>query len=138
MTKSESYQLPMDSPEAIRTDLLETFSYTGNPQIIRYTTNEFSAVCPFSGLPDLASIIIEYVPDMLCLELKSLKLYLVSYRTVGMFQEHITNKLFDDLWRTVKPKWLQLTTQYATRGGIDAECIMVRGDSSFRNQISGI
>lgn len=102
--------------------MLDTFPYEGNKQTITYTTHEFSAVCPFSGLPDLATVEIVYVPRDRCLELKSLKLYFVSYRSVGIYQEHVTQRIFEDLNTCLAPEFLKVTTRYATRGGIDAEC----------------
>ncbi len=122
MMPISSFTLSFDQPDHIRRDLLETFPYSGETQRITYTTNEFSAVCPFSGLPDIGTLVIEYIPYNQCLELKSLKLYLVSYRSVGIYQEHATNRLFLDIWDVLKPRWMKLKTSYATRGGIDAVC----------------
>ncbi|MBN1552504.1 NADPH-dependent 7-cyano-7-deazaguanine reductase QueF [bacterium] len=127
MKPEKDLKLSWNTPEAIRTDLLDTFPYEGESQHITYSTKEFSAVCPFSGLPDLAEIIVEYYPDNLCLELKSLKLYLVSFRNVGMYQETITDRIFRDLWKTLTPRWLKIRTIYATRGGIDAICVIEKG-----------
>lgn len=127
MEQQNAFVLKWDSPETIRTDLLETFEYSGNRQKITYTTREFSAVCPFSGLPDIATVEILYVPDTLCLELKSLKLYFVSFRNVGIFQEHVTNRIFSDLFSILKPAALSVLTRYATRGGIDAVCEISEG-----------
>lgn len=109
-------------PEIIRTDLLETFEYEGQKQKITYVTKEFSAVCPFSGLPDLATVEIVYVPINKCIELKSLKLYFISFRNVGMYQEHLTNRIYNDIFNLIHPSFFRLTTRYATRGGIDAIC----------------
>ena len=99
----------------------------GEKQFIRYTTSEFSAVCPFSGLPDIAQVIVEYIPANLCLELRSLKYYFVSYRNVGIYQEDATNKIFTDLYAKLKPEYLKITTKYNTRGGIDAVCAIEKG-----------
>ncbi|MCK5579289.1 MAG: NADPH-dependent 7-cyano-7-deazaguanine reductase QueF, partial [Planctomycetes bacterium] len=87
MAKSEGKILGFNKPDKIRTDWLETFPYRGAKQLITYTTKEFSAVCPFSGLPDIATVMIEYIPNRKCLELKSLKYYFVSFRSVGIYQE---------------------------------------------------
>ncbi len=130
MSNSPELTLEFHGPDKIRSDLLDTFPYSGAPQTITYTSREFSAVCPFSGLPDLATVQVTYIPDALCIELKSLKLYFVSYRSIGMYQEDITNRIFQDLWSLIKPKWLQLETIYATRGGIDARCVMEQGNAS--------
>jgi len=130
MTKAEGKILAFETPDKITPEVLETFPYTlpglnvGKipGQNITYTTKEFSAVCPFSGLPDIATVTIEYMPDKEVLELKSLKYYLLSYRNVGIYQEHATQKIFADLQKVLKPKKLKVTTIYNTRGGIDTVC----------------
>jgi 7-cyano-7-deazaguanine reductase len=111
----------------IKSDLPQTFTYKGERQLIQYTTKEFSAVCPFSGLPDIATVVIEYIPDKLCLELKSLKYYFVSFRNVGIYQEDVTNHIFKDIHRVLKPRYLSVKTVYNTRGGIDAICFIEKG-----------
>ncbi|MGB3975411.1 MAG: preQ(1) synthase [bacterium] len=122
MNEKKSLFLSFNGPETIRTDLLDTFEYSGERQTIRYVTREFSAVCPFSGLPDIATLEIEYIPKNKCIELKSLKLYFVSFRNVGMFQEHVTDRIYKDIYNLIQPSYLKLTSRYATRGGIDATC----------------
>jgi 7-cyano-7-deazaguanine reductase len=128
MEPKTDFKIQIDGVDSIRADLLETFQYEGSTQYIKYMTHEFSAVCPFSGLPDLGTLEIEYEPSDRCIELKSLKLYLISYRNVGIFQEHATNRLFKDVWNLLTPVWLRVTTKYVTRGGIDAICIMEQGE----------
>ena len=120
-------KLKFDKPAKIRTDILDTFPYKGEKQFIEYSTKEFSAVCPFSGLPDIATLTVEYIPNKLCLELKSFKLYLVSFRNIGIYQEDATNRIFKDLHKKLKPKYLKLTTIYNTRGGIDSKCFVEKG-----------
>ena len=128
MTKPEpSFILKWDDPESIRPDLLDTFKYEGNRQHITYETHEFSAVCPFSGLPDIATVVLEYIPHDRCLELKSLKYYFLSYRNIGIFQEQATDRIFKDIHRILDPEWLRVKTVYMTRGGINATCIMESG-----------
>lgn len=122
MVNYNALTLNWDSAESIRTDLLGTFNYSGEKQRITYTTQEFSAVCPFSGLPDLATVEVIYIPLDKCIELKSLKLYFVSFRNVGMYQENVTSRIFRDLQSLTKPEYLKIRTTYATRGGIDAVC----------------
>ena len=119
---AEGRILDFDSEEKIRTDLLETFPYEGPRQKIDYETREFSAVCPYSGLPDYALLSIEYIPSDKIIELKSLKYYIVSYRTVGIFQEPGTARIYKDIWESMKPEWLRVRTVYNTRGGIDSTC----------------
>ncbi len=113
--------------DAIRADFLKALPYRGLDQIVLYKTSEFSAVCPFSGLPDIATVMIEYIPKKLIVELKSLKYYFVSYRNVGIYQEDATNRIFSDLHDFLKPKYMKVSTIYNTRGGIDSVCIIERG-----------
>ena len=87
-----------------------------------YTVNiefpEFTCVCPKTGLPDFATIKIEYIPDKLLIELKSLKLYFVSYRNVGTFHEEVTNKILKDITAACKPRKMKITVEFNVRGGI--------------------
>ena len=124
MAKAEGKIFQFDSPEKICTDYLEIFSYQGDEQLIKIDTQEFSCVCPFSGLPDFGRLIIEYIPDLNCVELKSFKYYLVSFRNIGIYQEEVTNRIFSDFKKIVRPKKLKVITIYHTRGGIDTTCTM--------------
>lgn len=119
---AEGETFPFEKPDKIRADFLKTIPYRGLEQLIEYSTPEFSAVCPYSGLPDIATVIIEYIPDKKIVELKSLKYYFVSYRNVGIYQEDATNRIFTDLFALLKPKYMKVTTIYNTRGGIDSTC----------------
>ena len=122
MATAESRTIPFSGVEAIDTAVLETFPYEGPEQEIVTTTNEFSAVCPFSGLPDQAKLTITYVPSDRCVELKSLKYYMMSYRNVGIFQEHATARLAEDLQRVLGARTLTVTTLYNVRGGFETTC----------------
>lgn len=104
--------------------LLESIEYTGNPQRIKYETEEFSSVCPFSGLPDIASVEIEYIPNNRIIELKSLKYYYTSFRNVGIYQEAATDRIYKDIWNCIQPVFLSIKTVYNIRGGILATCVM--------------
>lgn len=115
----------------INAEFLESIEYTGNPQKIKYETGEFSAVCPFSGLPDIATIEIEYIPDGKIIELKSLKYYFTSYRNVGIYQEAATDRIYKDVWNCILPSFLSIKTIYNVRGGILATCVM---DSNIINE----
>ena len=119
---AEGLVLPMEDESKIRQDWLETFQYEGPRQRVCYELKEFAAVCPFSGLPDTGIVWVEYIPKTKLVELKSLKYYFISYRNVGIFQEAVTAKIFEDLWDLLDPEWLQIRTTYATRGGIDTTC----------------
>jgi len=108
--------------EAIEVAVLETFDYEGPRQEIVTETNEFSAVCPYSGLPDYARLTISYVPNRKCVELKSLKYYVTSFRNVGIFQEHATARIAEDLFRLLGPQRLTVRTIYNVRGGFETTC----------------
>src|SRR4051794_5940739 len=103
MPKAEGRVLKFDDVEKIDHSVLERIPYTGPRQRVKYTTQEFSAVCPFSGLPDYGAFTMEYIPRACCVELKSLKYYLISYRNVGIYQEDATGRLFQDLWKLLEP-----------------------------------
>ncbi len=79
---------------------------------------EFTSVCPKTGLPDFGTITIRYMPDRRCLELKSLKEYLLTYRNLGIFQENIVNRILEDVVRAARPKWAVVNGQFRPRGGI--------------------
>ena len=122
MAEAEGIALDFEGMDAIKPDILETFPYKGVDQVITCATDEFSAVCPFSGLPDIATVTLEYVPSDRCVELKSLKYYYLSYRNVGIYQEHVTDRLLKDLVALLEPKRLTITTDYNIRGGIHTVC----------------
>ena len=122
MPTAEGKTIPFVGPEHIDAGVLETFGYEGPAQEIVTETSEFSAVCPYSGLPDSARLTITYVPRSTCVELKSLKYYVLSYRNVGIFQEHATARLAEDLFRALAPQSLSVRTVYNTRGGFDTTC----------------
>jgi len=99
---------------------LETFPNPrpGREYEINFTCPEFTCVCPMTGQPDFACIKIVYAPDELCVELKSLKLYLWSYREEGTFHEAVTNQILDDLVTAIAPSWMEVSGDFNTRGGI--------------------
>ncbi|HLS47301.1 MAG TPA: preQ(1) synthase [Gemmatimonadales bacterium] len=122
MAIAEGRTLPFVGPEAIDAAALETFVYTGPEQEIVTETREFSAVCPYSGLPDYALLRLTYTPSDRCIELKSLKYYVMSFRNVGIFQEHATARMAEDLFRALEPQRLEVTTIYNVRGGFETTC----------------
>ena len=122
MPIAEGRTIAFVGPEAIDLAVLETFEYVGPAQEIVTETKEFSPVCPYSGLPDFATLRIVYTPSDRCIELKSLKYYVTSYRTVGIFQEHATARIAEDLFRVLQPRRLVVSTIYNTRGGFDTTC----------------
>lgn len=124
MAEAEGKIFNYDDASKINADFLETFPFESVDQYIKTETNEFSAVCPFSGLPDLAKVRIEYFPTGgKCVELKSLKYYFTSFRNVGIYQEGATKRIYDDLSSILETKKIQITTVYNIRGGFKTTCI---------------
>ena len=99
---------------------LEVFANPAPDQdyTIRMTIPEFTCLCPKTGQPDFATLILDYVPDKKCVELKSLKLYVWSYRNEGAFHEAVTNRILDDLVRATAPRFMRMTARFYVRGGI--------------------
>jgi 7-cyano-7-deazaguanine reductase len=120
---AEGKMLPFVSVDAIRPDELKVFEFEETKQLITINTKEFSAVCPFSGLPDIADMTIEYYPTTgLALELKALKYYFLSFRNVGIYQEGVTSRVWQDLKKVLGHSNVTVKTIYNTRGGIDVTC----------------
>lgn len=124
MPIAEGRTVPFTGPEAIDASVLETFPYDGPEQEIVTETREFSAVCPYSGLPDYALLRLAYVPAGRCIELKSLKYYITTYRSVGIYQEHATARLAEDLQQVLAARRLTVTTVYNVRGGFETTCVV--------------
>ena len=108
---------------------LETFKSPrpGCPFEIRFETEEFTCLCPMTGQPDFAHLKITYIPDQLCVESKSLKLYLWSYRDQGAFHEAVTNQILDDLVAALAPQWMRVEGDFLIRGGIRTVVIAEHG-----------
>ncbi len=102
--------------------LLETFEnkYPERDYTVTHIAPEFTSLCPKTGQPDFATITLEYIPGDLCVELKSFKFYLQSYRNDGIFFESVTNKILDDLVEVTKPRFMKVTAEFNTRGGISS------------------
>lgn len=113
-------QLSWKTEEAIDTSCLLAFQYEYPEQEseVNIDTDEFTAVCPWTGLPDHGVLYITYVPSNSCIELKSLKYYLLSYRDVGIVQEHAANRILKDLVALCQPKSIKVSLDYKVRGGI--------------------
>lgn len=105
---------------------LETFPnpMTGRDYHIHMEIPEFTCLCPKTGQPDFATLVLDYVPDKKCIELKSLKLYIWSYRDEGVFHEAVTNKILDDLVAVLKPRYLRIIARFYVRGGIFTNVIV--------------
>lgn len=109
--------------ENIDLDVLETidFSYSAsaNDTIITIKTQEFTSVCPWTGLPDTAELAITYIPSKKLVEMKSLKYYILSFRNVGILQEHAVNRILDDLSSLLQPESMEIEARFESRGGLD-------------------
>lgn len=107
------------------------YEYPEQESEVSIDTDEFTAVCPWTGLPDYGTLYITYVPSHSCIELKSLKYYLLSYREVGIVQEHAANRILKDLVALCQPRRIKVTLDYKVRGGIhtsvSAECQNTEG-----------
>jgi 7-cyano-7-deazaguanine reductase len=109
--------------------LLETFeSPVETPFVIEHIHEEFTSLCPVTGHPDFGRIMLRYVPNQRCVELKSLKLYYQSFRDEGIFYEAVTNRILDDLVALLDPRWLQVVTEWRGRGGIHSRIVADYGD----------
>ena len=116
---AEGRVFSFEDESTIRPDFIQTMDYSGPWQRISYQMNEFAAVCPFSGLPDTGIIWFDYIPQNKMVELKSLKYYFISFRNVGIYQEDVTSRIFNDLIPLLEPEELLIKTPYNTRGRID-------------------
>ena len=126
MTKTSNPTIPyqIGKPDTIHTDLLDPidYAYQGRRDIvITIKQPEFTSVCPMTGLPDFGTITIRYMPDRQIIELKSLKFYLLQFRNVGIFYEHLVNRILDDLVSVLNPKWMEVQGSFTSRGGITSD-----------------
>jgi len=125
MRKKLTTELDLDrltilGKESMPSRKLETFPnhHPKRDYMVTMHTEEFTCVCPLTGQPDFAKIKIQYIPDILILESKSLKLYLQSFRNEGTFHEHVTNVILDDIVAALAPRWCKITADFTVRGGI--------------------
>lgn len=125
MRKKLTTELDLDrltilGKESMPSRKLETFPnhHPKRDYMVTMQTEEFTCVCPLTGQPDFAKIKIQYIPDKLILESKSLKLYLQSFRNEGTFHEHVTNVILDDIVAALAPRWCKITADFTVRGGI--------------------
>lgn len=117
----------------IDTEILEAipFDYPESATEVIYETDEFTCVCPWTGLPDFGTVTISYMPDEKLIELKSLKYYLTSFRNVGIIQEHAINRILNDLVELVQPVTIMVEAEYRERGGIRTEASVVYEREDF-------
>jgi len=120
MKKTSSYEGLQKNIRKLKTPAIEVWDnqYSDRDYVVNLNLPEFTCICPKTGLPDFATINISYKPAKTCLELKSLKLHCVSYRNVGIFHEHLANKLLDDCVRACRPRWMKIEVVMNPRGGI--------------------
>ncbi len=120
MKKVSSYEGLQKNVRKLKTPAIDVWEnqYSDRDYIVDLTIPEFTCICPKTALPDFAVIKVNYKPAKMCLELKSLKMYLLFYRDVGIFHEHLVNKLLDDFVKACRPRWMKVEVDMNPRGGI--------------------
>jgi len=134
MVEAEGHIFPFDGVGVLTPEVLETFpyEYAGREATVEISTDEWTCVCPFSGLPDFGTIRVRYLPSDACIELKSLKYYLTSFRNVGIYQEHAANRVLDDLVACCAPRFMEIELDYRLRGGIHTVVTVSHGNPPAR------
>jgi 7-cyano-7-deazaguanine reductase len=125
MPDNASYRVNynLEKPDTVKTDILDPidYAYAGKRDIeIEIKQPEYTSVCPMTGLPDYGCIVVKYRPDKKIVELKSLKYYLLQYRNVGIFYEHVVNRILDDLVSVLEPKQMEVVGDFTARGGMSS------------------
>lgn len=120
MKRKSSYEGLQKNIRDLKTPKIDVWKnqFADKSYIIDLEVPEFTCICPKTGLPDFAFIKIEYEPDKYCVELKSFKLYTIFYRNIGIFHEHVINKIMEDFIMAVDPRWLRMSGEFNPRGGI--------------------
>lgn len=115
-----SYEGRQDQIPGLNTPTIESFTnvYPGKEYTVHFSIPEFTAICPKTGLPDFGTIHITYIPDSHCIELKSLKEYILFFRNVGIFHENVVNKISEDIIKSIQPVYLKVFGDFSVRGGI--------------------
>lgn len=118
--KSQREYTPQHAASGVSTNLpeIETWENNYKGYEITITIPEYTSICPRTHLPDFGTVTIHYLPDKLCLELKSLKYYILAYRNLGIFYENAVNRILDDVARACRPKWAVVRGEFTTRGGM--------------------
>ena len=118
--KNTSYDGLQNNIRGLKTPKIEVWEnqYFDKIYTINLDIPEFTCICPKTGLPDFAVIKIEYSPQRYCIELKSFKMYTIFWRNIGIFHEHLTNKMLEDFVSAAKPRWVKISAQFNLRGGI--------------------
>lgn len=104
---------------------IETFEnpHSYRDYVIVHENPEFTSLCPKTGLPDFGIITVKYIPDLLCIELKALKYYFLEYRNKGIFYEDLTNQILNDLVEVSRPRFMEITSEWTTRGGMNSKIV---------------
>ncbi len=120
MKQKTPYEGLQEDIRKLNTPAIEVWQnkYPDKEYSIRLEVSEFTCICPKTGLPDFATIRVEYSPDRYCIELKSFKMYTIFYRDLGIFHEHVVNRMLEDLTKACSPRWLRITGDFNLRGGI--------------------
>ncbi len=120
MKEISSYEGRQGNVRSMKMPEIEVWEnqYSDRDYVVDLIIPEFTCICPKTGLPDFAEIRVSYKPKKVCLELKSLKLYLIEYRQLGIFHEHLVNRLMDDFVKACKPRWMRVEVVMNPRGGI--------------------
>jgi len=136
MVEAEGRKFRFEGEDVLTPEVLETFpyEYPAREALVEVETDEWSCVCPFSGLPDYGTLAVSYVPSDLCIELKSLKYYLTSFRNVGIYQEHAANRVLEDLVACCGPRWMEIALDYRLRGGIHTVVTVSHGVRTVSDQ----
>ena len=130
MVEAEGRRFPFDGEDSVTPDVLETFpyEYPSRDALVEIDSDEWSCVCPFSGLPDFGTLTVSYIPSNACIELKSLKYYFTSFRNVGIYQEHAANRVLEDLVACCAPRWMEIELDYRLRGGLHTVVTVAHGE----------
>lgn len=122
----DTIRYTIQTPDVVKADVLEAIEYqyrTSRDITITIRQPEYTSVCPMTGLPDFGCITVSYCPDLSIVELKSLKYYLMQYRNVGIFYEHVVNRILDDLVAVLQPKKMSVTGDFTSRGGLTSSVV---------------
>ena len=125
---SKTTQYNYDKPDK---NILETFDNVAGDLVVPFICNEFTSICPVTGQPDYAKFEILYVPNEKCIESKSLKLYLGSFRNHGEFHEEVTNRMMEDIIEKIKPKFIRVFGDFNVRGGISIKPMALKFDKNL-------
>lgn len=125
MKRKSSYEGLQNNIRSLKTPEIEVWEnqYPDKKYAIVLEVPEFTCICPKTGLPDFATIKIEYSPRKFCIELKSFKMYTIFWRNIGIFHEHLINRMLEDFVRAAQPRWVKITGEFKARGGITTTVI---------------